>query len=162
MNSTSRNPLTAAPHVMRASVVHRNAHTLHGGRSHVTTLLVRSASETEAHARALRELHAPNLSAYERDYLNWYHGDPLKRSLSKAHDHSMNHRAELMASQHCGCFQCGSRFSPVAITEWVRDAMDDTALCPHCDIDAVLGDASGYPITEEFLRSMKLSWFGED
>ena len=63
-------------------------------------------------------------------------------------------------AERCGCFQCGSRFAPAAITEWVRDAKDDTAFCPHCDIDAVLGDASGYPITPEFLQAMHESWFG--
>ena len=35
-----------------------------------------------------------------------------------------------------------------------------TALCPYCHIDAVIGDASGFPITEEFLTEMMRRWFG--
>jgi hypothetical protein len=43
------------------------------------------------------------------------------------------------------------------IEEWI-DPNDDTALCPYCDIDSVIGDASGYEITEEFLRKMNDHW----
>lgn len=37
---------------------------------------------------------------------------------------------------------------------------EPTAECPYCHIDAVIGDASGFPITEEFLRKMMHRWFG--
>ena len=109
-----------------------------------------------------RELNNYGLSAYERDYLNWYHGDPLKVSFVQAHKQSINHRAELLASERCGCFHCGEEFAPRAITDWVQDSKDATAFCPHCDIDAVIGDASGYPITVEFLSAMRVRWFGMD
>jgi acetone carboxylase gamma subunit len=33
------------------------------------------------------------------------------------------------------------------------------ALCPRCEIDSVLGDASGYPITHDFLSKMRHYWF---
>jgi hypothetical protein len=46
----------------------------------------------------------------------------------------------------------------VNIEEWTDAA--DTALCPHCGIDAVIGDASGFPITKEFLSEMCQAWFG--
>jgi hypothetical protein len=36
---------------------------------------------------------------------------------------------------------------------------EPTALCPYCYTDSVLGDASGYPITEEFLKEMNKRWF---
>ena len=49
-------------------------------------------------------------------------------------------------AERCGCFQCGSRFAPAAITEWVRAEGRV--------------DASGYPITPEFLQAMHESWFG--
>ncbi len=32
---------------------------------------------------------------------------------------------------------------------------EDTALCPYCCADSVIGESSGYPITREFLRKMK-------
>jgi hypothetical protein len=34
-----------------------------------------------------------------------------------------------------------------------------TALCPRCGIDSVLGSASGYPINREFLQKMNEYWF---
>ena len=41
--------------------------------------------------------------------------------------------------------------------EWV-DA-GTTMLCPYCEIDSVIGSASGYPITAEFLDAMRRHWF---
>jgi hypothetical protein len=34
-----------------------------------------------------------------------------------------------------------------------------TALCPERMIDSVLGDASGFPITPDFLAAMHQYWF---
>ena len=33
------------------------------------------------------------------------------------------------------------------------------ALCPACGIDSVLGSASGFPVTPEFLGRMNACWF---
>lgn len=109
-----------------------------------------------------RELNNHQLSAYERDYLNWYHGDPLKRSLVQARKHSVNNRTEVLESRQCGCFHCGARFSPGAITTWLKDSRDHTASCPECDMDAVLGDASGYHLSDEFLAAMQARWYHLD
>lgn len=39
----------------------------------------------------------------------------------------------------------------------------ETVWCPYCDIDSVLGDAAGFPLTDEFLRDMNhRSFDGED
>ncbi|MFE0233479.1 cytoplasmic protein [Brucella anthropi] len=75
----------------------------------------------------------------------------------EAHKRSIHHRPEIEASGKCGCFYCLEIFEPGAITEWVDD--DDTALCPHCGIDSVIGDASGYPIDGAFLTRMHGHWF---
>lgn len=88
--------------------------------------------------------------------------DPL---LKAAHDRSSLHRAEIMASVICGCFYCSGTFEPGDIGEWVDaaedgDGLGQTALCPHCGVDAVLGSQSGYPITPEFLATMHRHWFG--
>ncbi len=123
--------------------------------------VVHSTYRTPAQQRAMREVSDRNLSQWERDYLNWYHGDPCKNSLIKAREYSMNNREGLLASNKCGCFHCGEVFRPSRITEWFADNTDRTAFCPHCDIDAVIGDASGYPIIPEFLGAMKARWYGE-
>ncbi len=84
-------------------------------------------------------------------------------TLKAAHDRSTNHRTEIEASTICGCFYCCSEFEPNEIGEWV-DAIDDdvgqTALCPHCGVDAVIGSRSGFPITQDFLAQMRAHWFG--
>lgn len=74
-----------------------------------------------------------------------------------AHRHSIYHREELERSAICGCFYCLHIFPPTEIEEWTDD--DDTALCPNCSIDSVIGDASGYEISREFLKKMMDYWF---
>lgn len=77
------------------------------------------------------------------------------------HRHSIRNQREILASSRCGCFYCLKTYSPKEIQSWVTEFDIDTALCPHCGIDAVLGDASGLTITREFLHSMHLFWFRE-
>jgi hypothetical protein len=36
----------------------------------------------------------------------------------------------------------------------------ETATCPWCGIDSVIGDKSGFEITDEFLAVMEEWWFG--
>jgi hypothetical protein len=75
-----------------------------------------------------------------------------------AHEHSSRHRRELEASEQCGCFYCLATFAPGAIQNWLNEG-DGTALCPECQIDSVIGSASGHPITREFLERMRKHWF---
>jgi hypothetical protein len=74
-----------------------------------------------------------------------------------AHAYSIRHRSSLRNSAKCGCFYCLSVFAPDEITDWVDDGQ--TALCPKCGIDAVIGSDSGFPITREFLERMQNHWF---
>lgn len=81
-------------------------------------------------------------------------------SVREAHTHCSRHRAEILASS--GCFYCCSTFEPSLIEKWVdEDAAGEgqTALCPHCGIDSVIGDQSGWEISVEFLRTMRQYWF---
>lgn len=75
-----------------------------------------------------------------------------------AHKCSSRHRAQIEQSEQCGCFHCLTVFTPNAIEEWIDD--DDTAMCPRCGIDSVIGSASGNPIEREFLARMRAHWFG--
>lgn len=80
----------------------------------------------------------------------------------EAHRHSIWHRQEILESTVCGCFCCCATFGPDAIREWVDDADDgigQTAVCPKCGIDAVIGDKSGVVISQPFLEEMKAHWF---
>ena len=82
-----------------------------------------------------------------------------------AYEFSSNHRSALEKDTVCGCFFCLKIFSPSEIKEWcpeVEDGEEVTAICPYCDIDAVIGESSGFPITQELLKAMHKRWFGKD
>ncbi len=74
-----------------------------------------------------------------------------------AKEHTSRHRAELNASTRCGCFFCFRTFAATDVKAWIDT--DTTALCPHCGVDSVLGDASGHSISDGFLRRMHQHYF---
>ena len=80
------------------------------------------------------------------------------RILCQAHDCSIRNKEQLEQSKICGCFSCCRIFPPSEITDYIPDE-PPTAECPYCYVDSVIGDASGFPITKEFLRKMKKRWF---
>lgn len=86
----------------------------------------------------------------------------MPKHIYEAHQHSTNHRAKIEASKVCGCFYCLSTFAPSEIEEWIKNDTEEFAMCPSCGIDSVIGDASGLPITNEFLREMNKYWFDGD
>ena len=56
-------------------------------------------------------------------------------------------------------------FPPSEIKIWIDkdfSGVGQTALCPFCPVDSVLGSESGYPIVPEFLKAMRDYWFGTD
>jgi hypothetical protein len=85
----------------------------------------------------------------------------LDQDILRAHPHSIDHRAAILASDRCGCFFCLAVFEPSAIEEWIDfvNGVCVTALCPKCGIDSVIGTASGYPVERAFLARMRAHWF---
>jgi hypothetical protein len=79
----------------------------------------------------------------------------------RAHKKSCRNRDEINVSSLCGCFYCLGTFAPAEVVDWVdeKGGMGATALCPMCGIDSVIGSASGFPITEDFLKRMNERWF---
>lgn len=77
----------------------------------------------------------------------------------EAHAFCRNHKESLEKSSQCGCFYCLKIFKPEEIKEWI-DKGGKTALCPFCNIDSVVGDASNVLINEKFLGTMRDLWFG--
>jgi len=75
----------------------------------------------------------------------------------RAHKNCSRHRSEIERSERCGCFYCLESFLPGEIKDWTDD--DTTAMCPRCGIDSVIGSASGFSLSEEFLRRMHHYWF---
>ena len=78
---------------------------------------------------------------------------PDNANLESAHKHSSRHREEILASEVCGCFYCLATFPPGEIEDWIdeKKRVGETAICPRCGIDSVIGSQSGFPITPEFL-----------
>lgn len=75
----------------------------------------------------------------------------------EAHVHSSNHREEILKSNQCGCFYCFKTFKPEEIKDWIDQ--EQTAICPFCNIDSVIGDNSGAVLDETFLKEMHKDWF---
>ena len=101
-----------------------------------------------------------------------------------AHKFCIRNSEKLKKDKVCGCFYCLSVFAPSDITRWLKEkrsinvsnsdkakvnvkiefeceyAEEMTALCPFCEMDSVIGEGCGYPITREFLEEMNEFWFG--
>ena len=70
---------------------------------------------------------------------------------------SSRHRSELEASGHCACFFCFKKFATTEIKAWVDG--NETALCPHCGLDSVLGSGTDHRIDDTFLRKMHQHYY---
>ena len=84
------------------------------------------------------------------------------RDPDAAHAASSGHRKQIVLSEPYRCFYCLERNPPSAIEEWIDEdasGVVQTALCPRCGIDSVIGSAFGHPITREAL-AMHRRWFG--
>jgi hypothetical protein len=70
-------------------------------------------------------------------------------------------RKDIEKSKQCRCYYCLKQFSPSQINQWWDEdekGIGQTAVCPFCWIDSVIGDNST-EITEEFLLGMRGYWF---
>lgn len=77
-----------------------------------------------------------------------------------AHNFAVNNYEDLKKNQKCGCFYCTRIFDSAEINDWIIERnMQKTAVCPYCEIDSVIGESSGYPITKDFMEKMKEYWF---
>lgn len=74
----------------------------------------------------------------------------------EAHKHCYDNRKEIAKSEKAGCFYCHRIFDAKDVKEWISG--EETALCPYCGIDAVIGDIC-QSITAEFLEAMYEYWF---
>lgn len=84
--------------------------------------------------------------------------NPTDPICAEAHKHASKHRVELEASTRCACFFCFRTFPAVSIKAWIDSSQ--TALCPACGVDSVIGNASEQRIDDAFLRRMHQHCFG--
>lgn len=89
--------------------------------------------------------------------------------LVAAYRYTTNNWAQIGASRLCGCCSCVQIFPAEEVVAWTGldmhnmndpKAVDNqTALCPRCGTEAVIGDKSGFPIHAGFLVRMNEAWF---
>lgn len=70
---------------------------------------------------------------------------------------SWNNRDELKNDNICGCFNCLEIFNPKEIKRWTDKR--ETALCPYCGKDSVMGESSGFPVTKKYLKKVNKIYF---
>ena len=89
--------------------------------------------------------------------------------LLAAYRYTSNNYAQIEASKFCGCCNCLQIFPAEEVAAWTgldmnnlddpKASAEQTALCPKCGSEAVLGDKSGFPIHSSFLARMNEAWF---
>jgi hypothetical protein len=68
----------------------------------------------------------------------------------------MHNKTTLEESPRCACYHCIKIFEPKEIKEWTDN--NDTAVCPFCNIDAVLPELVGFPFSEDLLHKIHDFW----
>lgn len=77
--------------------------------------------------------------------------------LASAAKHSVGNYEEISESHICGCYHCRFIFYARDIDPEKNVVADEgvfTVTCLYCGNETVIGDYSGYPITDEFLDAM--------
>ena len=77
--------------------------------------------------------------------------------MDNAYRRTLGNRKEIAKSSMCGCISCRTIFAAAEVVDFI-DA-GQTALCPCCGVDAVIGDAAGVKLTAELLAAMNKKYF---
>jgi len=75
------------------------------------------------------------------------------------HDHVTANKEEISKSGKCGCASCVRIFDASEVTWFCKDSSGETAVCPYCYVDALIGDACGKPVTKSMLRKFNREMF---
>jgi len=80
-------------------------------------------------------------------------------SIKQAALFSMHNKQQIEASELAGCFYCCEIFRTKEIKEFTDSG--ETAICPRCGVDAVLGSASRITLDVETMNEAHDFWFVE-
>lgn len=80
-----------------------------------------------------------------------------KTQLQKLHTYCTRNRNLILSANKCYCFYCKAAFDSREIESYVDNGQ--TALCPRCDIDAVLPDSIPDSLDEKIIARMHEYWF---
>jgi hypothetical protein len=78
--------------------------------------------------------------------------------LEKLHTYASNNRFLISQATTCYCFYCKKKFDAKDVKEFIGEH-SDTALCPLCEIDAVLPDSIEENIDDITIYEMNKYWF---
>lgn len=70
---------------------------------------------------------------------------------------ALKNRQAINQSKNAGCFHCLKLF-PIEEIKLYTDN-DQTAICPYCNTDCVIGDYCGWQITNESLKIANKFWY---
>ncbi|WP_459499218.1 cytoplasmic protein [Bacillus sp. C1] len=80
----------------------------------------------------------------------------MEKHFEEAHRSYSRNRNYLEKDTMCDCFYCLEIFNPSKINDWWDD---DTAVCPYCGTDSIIGEGAGFTLTKIFLTEMHQRWF---
>lgn len=80
-----------------------------------------------------------------------------KEEMKRIHSHTMRNRTEIDASQTCGCISCCGIYPASEVVDYIDGG--ETALCPECGIDAVIGDGTGISLDLLTLNELNKEFF---
>lgn len=101
---------------------------------------------------AIYNFKGKRLSKYHMDY-----SYEEKALYKKLHTYSYNNKQLIQKSNECYCFHCESKINAKEIVSFIDN--DKTALCPLCNVDAIIPDCIEEEITKELIDEMKRFWF---
>jgi len=86
----------------------------------------------------------------------------IAKILNDTHRFCGGHRDSIQKSNLVGCFYCCQIYPAKEVNEWIDEinGIGQTALCPKCGIDSILGDYDVKILDKEFLEKMRTRWFG--
>lgn len=71
---------------------------------------------------------------------------------------AFHNKGKLGQVEECACYHCLKVFKPAEIVEWT-DKEKDTAICPHCSVDAVIPIYEDKEKDTAFLTQINKYWF---
>ena len=82
-----------------------------------------------------------------------------ENEMLEIHQFSSSNMQDFEENKKCGCFYCCKIFDSDEISQYIDDDDGDTAVCPYCGVDSVIGEGHGFEISEELLKKMHDFWF---
>ena len=95
------------------------------------------------------------------NYIWKHHGYPeltVKERCKYLHIYSSENKSDVAESKNCGCFFCIKIFDSTQVCAYINDKGGQTALCPHCSVDAILPD-NKVDLSIGLLEDMYRVWF---